>query len=478
MNRYLTSVKREFWEYRGTFTLLPAIAAAAVSVLMIGALIVYATNLFNVQIDSKGLRIDPFLNGSVNISIDADEDYSHHDQAMLLRVLTSLLEAKADLESAQVDVNSDEIQKDLAQARKEITDAQRELEAAGIAVDLEKMMPDIDHKAIKAIAQKEIDRELAKINSHIIRIEQQLKTQNPTVLMPVPPLPPLSTVAPATAVDPVAPAAPAAPVTISDQLPQGESTDEGEFRDFPSQVIVIEKSDAPNFTHDNIAMADKVIKIFFIFFSGMMLIVGFYYLLSCLYTDRKDNSILFWKSLPVSETQNVLSKLAVATIALPLIGIAAALLVSIVYMLLGMIFVASYSSHTTAWELFSGLHVFSFAVQHFVMALGAILWSLPIFAWLMLASAAARRSPFMFALIPPVVIAIAEKVFFGSTLFVDMLDRRLIAIGVEGDSPSFVGAGMNSFGQFISAPGLWLGFLVAAAFIAAAIWLRNNRYEV
>src|SRR5690625_2852310 len=44
-----------------------------------------------------------------------------------------------------------------------------------------------------------------------------------------------------------------------------------------------------------------------------------FYLLSCLYTDRRDQSILFWKSLPVSETRSVLTKLGTAVFLAPAI---------------------------------------------------------------------------------------------------------------------------------------------------------------
>ena len=44
-------------------------------------------------------------------------------------------------------------------------------------------------------------------------------------------------------------------------------------------------------------------------FFAVMSIYSTWYLLDCLYADRKDRSVLFWKSLPISDTTTVLSKL-------------------------------------------------------------------------------------------------------------------------------------------------------------------------
>ena len=47
--------------------------------------------------------------------------------------------------------------------------------------------------------------------------------------------------------------------------------------------------------------------------AGVVVVV---YLLDCLYGERRDRSILFWRSLPVSDTQTVLAK-ARAVVRLP-----------------------------------------------------------------------------------------------------------------------------------------------------------------
>src|SRR5206468_10746510 len=55
---------------------------------------------------------------------------------------------------------------------------------------------------------------------------------------------------------------------------------------------------------------------------GTALIVGIFYCLDALYGERRDRSILFWKSLPVSDVMAVLSKLAIPIVILPLLSFA------------------------------------------------------------------------------------------------------------------------------------------------------------
>ena len=51
-------------------------------------------------------------------------------------------------------------------------------------------------------------------------------------------------------------------------------------------------------------------------------IVGVFYCLDALHGERRDRSILFWKSLPVSDLTTVLSKLSIPLVVLPLLTFA------------------------------------------------------------------------------------------------------------------------------------------------------------
>ena len=48
--------------------------------------------------------------------------------------------------------------------------------------------------------------------------------------------------------------------------------------------------------------------------------VGFFYCIDALYADRADRSVLFWKSLPLSDAETVLSKFATAAVLIPLVA--------------------------------------------------------------------------------------------------------------------------------------------------------------
>src|SRR5260370_42562485 len=52
----------------------------------------------------------------------------------------------------------------------------------------------------------------------------------------------------------------------------------------------------------------------------IVFIVGVFYCLDALHGERRDRSILFWKSLPVSDLTTVLSKVTIPLVVLPLVS--------------------------------------------------------------------------------------------------------------------------------------------------------------
>ena len=450
MNRYLLPLKREFWEYRGSFIRLPIISAAVIALLMTAALAIYASNIYEVVFNNDDFHITTkkdFLDGNVHVDIDINEQDSQRQA--LLTVREELVQTREKLRQNGADFTIKEVENELALAKKDIEKAHQELARAGVEIDVDSLSRGINQLDIKTEVERQIGREIDRLDRQIAALDHGLSAMSSTPPAPEPPVAP----------------------SIGDAI-----------RQFPSQVIVIEADQASGFTDDNIESIDEVIKVFFVLFSGLMMIVGFFYLLSCLYTDRKDNSILFWKSMPVSETQQVLTKLATGIFILPSIAVITGLMVSIVFTILSMIYVAGYSTSTTPWELLAGVNLFSFAIQHWLTALGVSLWCLPLFAWLIFASAAARRSPFMLALLPPAALVIAEEIVFNSNWILEVIVQRLPGIAIHDDGEAgfllFEKAGLNHVGTFLSSPGLWAGLIVAAGLLYATIWLRNNRYEV
>jgi ABC-2 type transport system permease protein len=212
-------------------------------------------------------------------------------------------------------------------------------------------------------------------------------------------------------------------------------------------------------------------------------IVGVFYSLDALHGERRDRSILFWKSLPVSDLTAVLAKASIPLVVLPLLVFAIAVLVQLVMWQLSIaVLLISGAGASTFW---TQLPLFQ---MELVLLYGLIvlsLWHAPVYAWLLLVSAWARRATFLWAVLPLLAIAAFERIAFRTSHFGSFLSDRLIGFapkafafktpdGVPVD-PHFIPLTQLTPGKFLSSAGLWLGLVAAAAFLAAAVRLRRYR---
>jgi ABC-2 type transport system permease protein len=208
---------------------------------------------------------------------------------------------------------------------------------------------------------------------------------------------------------------------------------------------------------------------------GTALIVGIFYSLDALYGERRDRSVLFWKSLPVSDLITVLSKLTIPFVILPLLSFAITVATQFIMLLLSSaILLGSGANLATLWTGASFFHVSLVLLYHIITVHG--LWYAPIYGWLLLVSAWAPRAPFLWAVLPPFVICGLEKIALNTSYCLALLRYRVT--GPEAPAPH--GAGMDLMAtlipaHFFSTPGLWTGMLVAALFLALAARLR--RYQ-
>ena len=210
---------------------------------------------------------------------------------------------------------------------------------------------------------------------------------------------------------------------------------------------------------------------------GVTFLVAVLYCLDALYGERRDRSILFWKSLPVSDTITVLSKASIPIVLVPLFAFALTVAAQLVMLVLSTVGIQG--SGVTAgmlWSLLSLFHQWHVLFTHLVTGHG--LWYAPIYAYLLLISAWARRAPFLWATLPLVAVGGAEKIAFNTSYLAAILAGRIMG----GASVDGATAGMNmdamtpfTLIQLVSSPGLWIGFLVTAAFLAGAIRLRRHR---
>jgi len=208
------------------------------------------------------------------------------------------------------------------------------------------------------------------------------------------------------------------------------------------------------------------------------LIVAAFYCVDALYGERRDRSILFWKSLPVSDLTAVLSKASIPFLVLPLLAFAVTIVTQFVMLLLSSaVLAASGQSVAMLWNQSSFFRMSLLLLYHLFTV--HVLWEAPLYAWLLLASAWARRAAFLWAVLPPFAVCVLEKMLFNTSHFADLLKYRFMGVGTEAiTAPGTMP--MNPMTHptplhFLSSPGLWIGLAVAAAFLAAAVRLRRYR---
>ena len=225
----------------------------------------------------------------------------------------------------------------------------------------------------------------------------------------------------------------------------------------------------------------------------VMAVYSTWYLMDCLYTDRRDRSILFWKSLPISDATTVLSKLLVGMVIIPLVYFAAADATALIAA-----FILSIRARASIGSsLWNGEVWLQVQVLWMYVIVTTALWYLPIAGWLMLVSAWAKRAVMLWVVLPPLLVCILERVIFGTQMATHVVVRRLTGLpsasfnggskhmwthdgGVvdnAGASSMTVWRLINPSGFFTSAE-TWIGIAVGVVLIIAAIQLRMRRSEI
>jgi ABC-2 type transport system permease protein len=211
---------------------------------------------------------------------------------------------------------------------------------------------------------------------------------------------------------------------------------------------------------------------------GATFLVALFYSLDALYGERRDRSILFWKSLPVSDLTTVLAKASIPMLVLPLLTFAVAFVTQgIVLMVTKAVLAGSGVNASAAWEHFSFSHA-SWMLLYHLIALHGLGYS-PFYGWLLLVSAWARRLPILWATLPPIGIGIFEKIAFNTSYFALWLGDQLgggsdrSAVGATGMSMDALSHPAPS--HFLTSPGLWFNLLIAVILVALAARLRRQR---
>jgi ABC-2 type transport system permease protein len=211
------------------------------------------------------------------------------------------------------------------------------------------------------------------------------------------------------------------------------------------------------------------------------ILVCFSYSLGALHGERRDRSILFWKSLPVSDLTTVLSKATIPIVFVPLLTWAVTVVTQLIMLLASSAVVAgSGLSVASLWAQVSLFQMSLMLLYHLVTV--HALWHAPIYGWLLMVSSWARRAVFLWAVLPPLAIVALEKLVFNSSHFAGLLMYRLTG-GAEaipmatGAMPIDPGTQFTLL-RFLNSQGLWLGLLVTAAFLLAAARMRRYRSPI
>jgi ABC-2 type transport system permease protein len=210
------------------------------------------------------------------------------------------------------------------------------------------------------------------------------------------------------------------------------------------------------------------------------LIVAVFYCLGALHNERRDRSILFWKSLPVSDLTAVLAKTIIPMVVIPLVAMVIICALHLFMLLIGTATLLAHGVDPTPfWTEVPWLGV---EVTLLYLLVTVSLWYAPIYGWLLLVSAFAKRAPFLWAVLPPLALCLLERIAFDTSNLWSLLSYRLHGGFSEAFDVSDVPTHHAMWrlpridvAQYLSTPGLWVGLVFAAAFLAAAIWMRRYR---
>ncbi|MCK7595374.1 ABC-2 transporter permease [Pseudomarimonas salicorniae] len=227
-------------------------------------------------------------------------------------------------------------------------------------------------------------------------------------------------------------------------------------------------------------------------------VVVFFYCLGALYDDRRDRSVLFWKSLPISDRDTVLSKVASALVVAPLIGMAAGMVTALLTLLVIGVFFA-FNGQNFFGILFGNASPLRAMFMLLASLPVAALWALPSVGWLMLCSAFARSKPFLWAVGIPVGAGIAVSWFDlmkavsvpDSWFWQHVVARALFSMfpgtwfngsfeqmeDVESPEQLAELVNLGTVYASMASPHLWVGVIVGIAMLFAATRLRRWRDE-
>ena len=225
--------------------------------------------------------------------------------------------------------------------------------------------------------------------------------------------------------------------------------------------------------------AHNIADIAYIFEFGVfyiiMLITGVFYLLGTLHNDRKDKSILFWKSHPLSDVKSVLVKFTFGTFGFLFVAVLASWLAFFVQWVFGLTAAIDVDHDAYAGN---SIDLVFILFSPIALVITTVLWSAPLFGYILLISAVSKRAPFLMLVIPVLGLIFIERIILGSHTIAGIIAERspfaVLRSLQNGDSIITTTAAHVS----THVTSLLSGFILCALFLAAAIWCRKYRFEI
>jgi ABC-2 type transport system permease protein len=234
----------------------------------------------------------------------------------------------------------------------------------------------------------------------------------------------------------------------------------------------------------------------------VLFFVLFFYGVGTLYNDRADRSVLFWKSLPFSDTETVLAKVAAVAVLAPTLAVVGMIVLQLGFLIL-MTGYALFHGVSALALLWSPTHLITLWLHMIVRIPVNAVWALPSIGWLFMCSSFARSKPFLWAVMVPVVsgvivtwmnlmqsFSLASAWYWkhivarlllslvpGSWMWMDLSPASLAHLGNNPTEISDNILSLNALGAQLMSPDLWIGAAVGAAMVVAAIYFRRKRVE-
>ena len=212
------------------------------------------------------------------------------------------------------------------------------------------------------------------------------------------------------------------------------------------------------------------------------MVTGVFYCLDAMYGERRDRSIFFWKSLPVSDITTVLAKISIPLVVLPVVTFVVVVVTQAVMMLLGSLVLLIDGSNLTS--LWMQLPLLEMWVVLAYCLIAVTLWHAPIYGYLLLVSAWANRATLLWAAIPLFSIAILERIVFHTSYFHRWIRYRVIG-GVQmafdthgANHGAMLRLSQITPGRLLLSPGLWTGLVFVVAMVFAVVRMRRYREPI